>query len=137
MELAGEAINFFKPGENFKTDGYVVTEKTTDLIAQHLKATGGGKSMVRDVHSATFQAVLLTIVPILALDTDQCMKINPRAKQTSGDVVAIHLDEVRIPLQASYIIDMIKLYPMDTKNGGILFLATCYHFSSLLERFFP
>lgn len=41
MELAGEAINFFKPGENFKTDGYVVTEKTTDLIAQHLKATGG------------------------------------------------------------------------------------------------
>lgn len=41
MEIAGDAINFFKPGENFKTDGYVVTDKTMDLIQGHLKATGG------------------------------------------------------------------------------------------------
>lgn len=34
-------INFHKPGENFKTDGYVVTENTTKLIEEHLKATGG------------------------------------------------------------------------------------------------
>ena len=60
MDLAGEALNFFKPGnqrtdqfliiksfnleivgENFKTDGYVVTDKTMTLIQQHLKETGG------------------------------------------------------------------------------------------------
>jgi len=41
MELAGEALNFHKTGENFKTEGYVVTPKTMDLIAQHLKETGG------------------------------------------------------------------------------------------------
>lgn len=32
-------LNFL--GENFKTDGYVVTDKTMDLIEKHLKETGG------------------------------------------------------------------------------------------------
>ena len=41
MELAGEAVNFFKPGENYKTDGYVITDKTMDLLKKHLKETGG------------------------------------------------------------------------------------------------
>lgn len=34
-------LNFHKPGENFKTDGYVLTEKTHDLLKEHLKITGG------------------------------------------------------------------------------------------------
>lgn len=34
-------LNFHKPGENFKTDGYVVTENTKKLLAEHLKFTGG------------------------------------------------------------------------------------------------
>lgn len=33
--------NMFLSGENYKTDGYVITEKTMDLLAQHLKETGG------------------------------------------------------------------------------------------------
>jgi glutaminyl-tRNA synthetase len=41
MELVGEAVNFFKPGENFKTDGYVLTDNTMDLLRTHLKETGG------------------------------------------------------------------------------------------------
>lgn len=41
MELAGEAINFHKPGENYKTEGYVITDQTMDLIKKHLKETGG------------------------------------------------------------------------------------------------
>ena len=41
MELAGEALNFHKPGENYKTDGYVITDKTMDLLKKHLKETGG------------------------------------------------------------------------------------------------
>ena len=28
-------------GENYKTDGYVVTDKTMDLLKEHLKITGG------------------------------------------------------------------------------------------------
>ena len=40
-ELAGEALNFHKPGENFKTEGYIVTPKTMDLIRKHLEQTGG------------------------------------------------------------------------------------------------
>lgn len=41
MELAGEALNFHKTGENYKTEGYVITDKTMDLLKQHMKETGG------------------------------------------------------------------------------------------------
>ncbi|KAK9874390.1 hypothetical protein WA026_002737 [Henosepilachna vigintioctopunctata] len=34
-------LNFHKPGENFKTDGYIVTENTHNLLENHLNATGG------------------------------------------------------------------------------------------------
>lgn len=34
-------VNFHAPGENYKTDGYVVTENTHKLLEKHLKATGG------------------------------------------------------------------------------------------------
>jgi len=32
---------FHKPGENHTTEGYVVTENTMKLLAEHLKITGG------------------------------------------------------------------------------------------------
>ncbi|KAL1518260.1 hypothetical protein ABEB36_001908 [Hypothenemus hampei] len=34
-------VNFHLPGENYKTDGYVVTEHTERLLKEHLKTTGG------------------------------------------------------------------------------------------------
>lgn len=34
-------INFHSPGENYKTDGYVLTENTQKLLKEHLKTTGG------------------------------------------------------------------------------------------------
>ncbi|KAM3618431.1 uncharacterized protein V6R79_020221 [Siganus canaliculatus] len=40
-QLRGEALKFHKPGENYKTEGYVVTPKTMDLLKQHLEFTGG------------------------------------------------------------------------------------------------
>ncbi|XP_069795589.1 glutamine--tRNA ligase isoform X3 [Narcine bancroftii] len=40
-QLRGEAIKFHRPGENFKTDGYVVTDNTMDLLQKHLEITGG------------------------------------------------------------------------------------------------
>ena len=33
-------INFHKPGENYKTDGYVIEDKTMDRLQAHLKRTG-------------------------------------------------------------------------------------------------
>jgi len=39
-EVMGK-VDFHKPGENFKTDGYVVTKNTETLLAKHLKETGG------------------------------------------------------------------------------------------------
>ncbi|XP_038054091.1 glutamine--tRNA ligase-like, partial [Patiria miniata] len=40
-QLMGEAVKFHKPGENYKTDGYVVTPKTMEILKQHLELTGG------------------------------------------------------------------------------------------------
>ncbi|XP_076264536.1 glutaminyl-tRNA synthetase [Rhynchophorus ferrugineus] len=34
-------VNFHVPGENYKTDGYVMTENTEKLLKEHLKITGG------------------------------------------------------------------------------------------------
>lgn len=40
-ELMKTKVHFHKPGENYKTDGYVVTSNTHRLLQEHLKATGG------------------------------------------------------------------------------------------------
>lgn len=36
-----QKINFHKPGENYKTDGYIVTDNTKRLLEEHLKITKG------------------------------------------------------------------------------------------------
>ncbi|KAK1899298.1 Glutamine--tRNA ligase [Dissostichus eleginoides] len=40
-QLRGESLKFHKTGENYKTEGYVVTPKTMDLLKTHLEITGG------------------------------------------------------------------------------------------------
>nr|CAG4651602.1 EOG090X01EL [Triops cancriformis] len=40
-ELMKTKVHFHKPGENFKTDGYVITPNTMRLLKEHLKLTGG------------------------------------------------------------------------------------------------
>lgn len=41
MELMKTKIHFHKPGENYKTEGYVITPNTHALLQEHLKKTGG------------------------------------------------------------------------------------------------
>lgn len=41
IEEVMSKMDFHKPGENFKTDGYVVTKNTETLLAKHLKETNG------------------------------------------------------------------------------------------------
>lgn len=40
-ELIKSKVHFHKPGENFKTEGYVVTPNTMRLMKEHLAITGG------------------------------------------------------------------------------------------------
>lgn len=40
-ELMKTKVHFHAPGENYKTDGYVVTPNTERLLKEHLKITGG------------------------------------------------------------------------------------------------
>ncbi|XP_037333622.2 glutamine--tRNA ligase [Pungitius pungitius] len=40
-QLRGEALKFHKPGENYKTEGYVITPNTMDLLKKHMEITGG------------------------------------------------------------------------------------------------
>ncbi|MGH0185432.1 UNVERIFIED_CONTAM: hypothetical protein FKN15_017883 [Acipenser sinensis] len=48
QQLRGEAMKFHKTGENYKTEGYVVTPNTMRLLREHLELTGG------QVQSPTF-----------------------------------------------------------------------------------
>ncbi|XP_072223900.1 glutamine--tRNA ligase isoform X2 [Leuresthes tenuis] len=40
-QLRGESLKFHKPGENYKTEGYVVLPNTMNLLKKHLEITGG------------------------------------------------------------------------------------------------
>ncbi|XP_055902972.1 probable glutamine--tRNA ligase [Eupeodes corollae] len=40
-ELMKTKVHFHAPGENYKTDGYVVTDKTEAILKEHLRQTGG------------------------------------------------------------------------------------------------
>ncbi|XP_023228872.1 glutamine--tRNA ligase-like [Centruroides sculpturatus] len=40
-ELMKTKVHFHKPGENYKTDGYVITPNTMKLLQNHLKVTNG------------------------------------------------------------------------------------------------
>ncbi|XP_054634914.1 glutamine--tRNA ligase [Dunckerocampus dactyliophorus] len=40
-QLRGEALKFHKPGENYKTEGYVVTPNTMNLLKKHMALFGG------------------------------------------------------------------------------------------------
>lgn len=40
-ELMKTKVHFHAPGENYKTDGYVITPNTERLLKEHLKKTGG------------------------------------------------------------------------------------------------
>ena len=40
-QLRGAALKFHKPGENYKTEGYVINENTMKLLKEHLEITGG------------------------------------------------------------------------------------------------
>lgn len=39
--IVGDPAKFHKPGENYKTDGYVVTNRTEFLLKEHLAKTRG------------------------------------------------------------------------------------------------
>ena len=85
--------------------------------------TGGGKSLVCDVYHVLFRGVTLTIVPILALGSDQKVKIQNKAVQNFGRVISIHIDEVRDTAQANDIIKEILSLPSDTTKSILLFAS--------------
>ena len=86
-----------------------------------VKATGGGRSLVRYIHSVIFHGSSLIIVPLLALGVDQTSKVCTKSIQTSGDVLAIHLDEIHNPLDQQRIVKYILALPLNTRKIIMLF----------------
>ncbi|XP_016140711.1 glutamine--tRNA ligase-like [Sinocyclocheilus grahami] len=64
-QLRGEALKFHKPGENYKTEGYVVTSNTMNLLKKHLEETGGQGTNHSLSHTplitSSFSTILLLI----------------------------------------------------------------------------
>jgi hypothetical protein len=86
-----------------------------------VRPTGGGKSSVRDVFSVMNAGISLTITPLLALGADQDEKITLKAKQSSGTVASVHLDELRSKSDQQDLVDMIKALPEDSHTTVLLF----------------
>jgi superfamily II DNA helicase RecQ len=70
--------------------------------------TGGGKLSVRDVYSVIKGGVSLTISPLLSLGADQEEKLNLKASNSAGPVLAIHLDAICCLADQHKIINQIK-----------------------------
>jgi superfamily II DNA helicase RecQ len=63
----------------------------------------------------------LTITPLLSLGADQEEKLTSRAKQTTGRVVSVHLDEIRALSDQQELINELKLIPPDGHTTVVLF----------------
>ena len=85
--------------------------------------TGGGKSLVRDVHSTIFRGISLTIVPVLSLGADLAIKVRQKASQVCGRVTSIHIDEIQNLTDAKRIIDSIEALPLNTMKTVMLFAS--------------
>ena len=85
-----------------------------------VRPTGGGKSSVRDVYSVMNGSISLTITPLLALGADQDEKISLKAKQTSGTVASVHLDEIRRKSDQQELVCLIQALP--DKSHTTLFI---------------
>ena len=97
------------------------SNKPSPLLFVH--PTGGGKSLVRDVHSVLFRGVSLTIVPVLSLGADLAAKVRQKASQACGRVISIHLDEITNPSDASSVIESTLGLPMNTNKTIMLFAS--------------
>jgi len=58
-----------------------------------VRATGGGKSLVRDTVAAATLGVTLSISPLLSLGADQESNLNHGLRDNCGAIAAYHLDE--------------------------------------------
>ena len=85
--------------------------------------TGGGKSLVRDVHSTIFRGISLTMVPVLSLGADLALKVRQKASQVCGRVSSIHIDEIQNLTDAKRIIDSIEALPLNTMKTVMLFAS--------------
>ena len=88
-----------------------------------IKATGGGKLLVRNIHLVMFRGVSVTIIPLLTLGADQMSKISTKSIQTSGDVLAVHLDKIHNPSDQQRIIESILALPLNTQKTIMIFLS--------------
>ena len=86
-----------------------------------VRPTGGGKSAVRDVYSVLEGGFTLTITPLLLLGADQEEKITLKAKQTTGRIVSVHLDEIRSLVVQQEVIDKFKAIPLDGHTTVVIF----------------
>ena len=95
--------------------------KPSSILFVH--PTGGGKSLVRDVHSVLFRGVSLTVVPVLSLGADLSEKVRQKASQGCGRVISIHLDEIQNSVDALEIIESIESLPNNTQKTIMLFAS--------------
>ena len=88
-----------------------------------VKATGVGKSLVRDIHSVMFRCISLTIVLLLVLGAEQSSNLLVKTTQTLADVLSICLDKVHSQMDNWKLITSILVLPSYTRKTVMLFTS--------------
>jgi superfamily II DNA helicase RecQ len=89
-----------------------------------VQPTGGGKTLVRDVHAIMNGGMSLTITPLLSLGAGQEEKLWSRPNGSAGKIVQIHHDKIQSPVEQQQIIDKINNVPVDS-HTLLYFYSPC------------
>ena len=84
-------------------------------------AIGSGKSLVRDIHFVMFHGVILAIVSLFTLGTYQTPKVSAKSIHNSGNVLAVHLDEIHTASNKQRLVDSILALPVNMLKTIMLF----------------
>lgn len=79
--------------------------------------------MVHDVQSFLSRGVSLIEVPGVSISADQQQKVINRSSQSCGQIISIHLDEIKNTASMDEIIKRTLVLPKDAQESNLLFAS--------------
>jgi len=88
-----------------------------------VRPTGSGKSLVRDALGVCLGGIILTVVPLLSLGSDQCRKIQAKTKPNCRDIYTFHLDEMKDKGKLKQLCNSLTTLSTDRKKTIFIFVS--------------
>ena len=123
-KLSVEKTCFFTFGlemNNGKRNKVTKEDNTTTLLVQ---LTGKGKSLVRDTAALQIGGVILTVVPLVMLGSDQAAKMEGKIRLSKNkNIFVYYVDKIHGALLLSTLLDLLNCHINDTLSTIFLFAS--------------